>query len=566
MSSNDVQASLASLRGKFLIRAREEVRYLSGQADKMQREGLTVAELSEAYQLLHRLAGSAGTFGLPGLGEAARRLEKTLKPRVEQARRSGTPEGESVPPVAAFVDAAGALSQWTHELPPAVTDAVGGARDAGAEGGGQGLQLRVLICHSSAASAEELIQGLAPYGFQCVQVPADSPRLPALIAEASRIPSLALVSEDQLEVLSAQCRRQGIGGRELPLLCMSPADTFEDRYRAATTGAEGFFPEPADFLQLADAIERFFSERKQGVAGRVLIVEDDPELAEHYRLVLGSSGVDVRLVTEPRLLMTVMAEFQPDIVLLDVELDGLSGISLARLIRFEPKWLSLPIIYLSSEDDPENQLHAVSKGADEFLMKPVTDGFLVRSVLHRCFRARQLSELMNRDSLTGLLKHSVIKQEAQREWASCQRLGHQSSVAMVDLDHFKQINDTWGHGCGDRVIKALSNLLKSRLRESDLLGRYGGEEFLVVLPGCDVDQARKVIEGIGRHFAELSFSGGQDQTFRVTLSAGIARLNDFAHSDESVQAADQALYQRKRAGRNGVTVYCGQPASAADQE
>lgn len=287
----------------------------------------------------------------------------------------------------------------------------------------------------------------------------------------------------------------------------------------------------------------------------MLIVEDDSDLAEHYRLVLESSGIEVRLVSDTRHLMQDLAEFQPDIVLMDVNLDDRSGITLARLIRFEPRWLSLPIIYLSSEDDPESQLVAMSEGADEFLSKPITDDYLVRSVLHRCHRARQLSELMNRDSLTGLLKHALVKQQVHKELASCRRLGYRSCVAMVDLDHFKKVNDTWGHGCGDRVIKALANLLKNRLRETDVIGRYGGEEFVVVLPGCDVGQAQSVIEGIGRSFAELLFFGNDEDSFSVTLSAGIAELNDFSDGDEALEAADQALYQRKSAGRNGVSVY-----------
>ena len=187
-------------------------------------------------------------------------------------------------------------------------------------------------------------------------------------------------------------------------------------------------------------------------------------------------------------------------------------------------------------------------------MKPVSDSYLVRSVRIRCYRARQLSELMKRDSLTGLLKHSLIKQEVEKELAWCRRAGHQSCVVMLDLDHFKNVNDSWGHPQGDIVIRTLANLLRNRLRETDMIGRYGGEEFLVVLPQCEVSAATNLMRGIGESFSDLSFVSGES-SFQVTLSAGIARINDFTSGDDAVGAADQALYERKRGGRNGVTVY-----------
>ncbi|GGY71821.1 hypothetical protein GCM10007071_18510 [Marinobacter zhanjiangensis] len=554
MSVNDVQASLVALRSKFSGRAREEILFLSRQAEKMSEGKLTGAELSEAYHVLHRLAGSAGTFGLPDLGEAARVLEKSLKPHVERLAATGVADDAIAPVEPLFLRGIEGLFGLVTDQPASVPDSQNKTVE-GVDDDSHGTQVRILVCHQSADVRLSLVQGLARYGFQCLEVSLTSPDLAGVIAESSRVASVFVVGEQQLEGVASECRSQNVGGRQLPVLCLAGHDSFEKRYWAAEAGAEGFFSEPLDFPRLADSIERLVSERRYRLSGRVLIVEDDSDLAEHYRLVLESSGVEVRLVSDTRHLMQDLAEFQPDIVLMDVNLAGRSGITLARLIRFEPRWLSLPIIYLSSEDDPESQLVAMSEGADEFLSKPITDDYLVRSVLHRCHRARQLSELMNRDSLTGLLKHALVKQQVHKELASCRRLGYRSCVAMVDLDHFKQVNDTWGHGCGDRVIKALANLLKNRLRETDVIGRYGGEEFVVVLPGCDVGQAQSVIEGIGRSFSELLFFGNDEDSFSVTLSAGIAALNDFSDGDVALEAADQALYQRKSAGRNGVSVY-----------
>ncbi len=230
----------------------------------------------------------------------------------------------------------------------------------------------------------------------------------------------------------------------------------------------------------------------------------------------------------------------------------LSGPNLARMLRYDPEWLGLPIIFLSSEEDREFQVDALAEGGDDFLTKPISDSLLLRAVTVRCYRARQLDKLVSRDSLTGLLKHSVIKSEVGKELARCQRLGQQSVVAMLDLDHFKQVNDCYGHRTGDLVIKGLANLLRHRLRKSDVIGRYGGEEFMVALPDCSVEQARVVFQSVCDLMSRISFTGGNKE-FHVTLSVGVAPLEDYVSDDDAIEAADKALYSRKLSGRNGVT-------------
>jgi len=238
---------------------------------------------------------------------------------------------------------------------------------------------------------------------------------------------------------------------------------------------------------------------------------------------------------------------------MDVQMGPFRGPDLARLVRFEPEWLGLPIIYLSSEDDREFQVDALAKGGDDFLTKPVSDAFLLRAVAIRCYRARQLDKLASRDSLTGLLKHTVARFEINKEYARCQRRGEQAVVAMLDLDHFKQVNDRFGHRTGDLVIKGLANLLRHQLRKSDVIGRYGGEEFIVALPDCSIENAQRVLQSVCEHMAAISFhSDGKE--FSVTLSVGVVPMQNYLTSDDAIEAADQALYRQKRAGRNGVTV------------
>ncbi|TNE99256.1 MAG: diguanylate cyclase, partial [Gammaproteobacteria bacterium] len=312
--------------------------------------------------------------------------------------------------------------------------------------------------------------------------------------------------------------------------------------------------EPVDVPLLADYIERLIGERLELGKGRVLIVDDDPELLEHYGLVLEGGGMTVHKVRSPSELLGALSEFQPDLVLMDVQMGHYSGPTLARMLRFDPEWVGLHIIFLSSEDDREFQVDALSKGGDVFLTKPISDSFLLRAVRVKCNRARQLAKLASRDSLTGLLKHSLVKQEVGKEYARCRRFGQESVIAMLDLDHFKLVNDRFGHRTGDLVIKGLANLLRHRLRKTDVIGRYGGEEFLVVMPDCSLENAVEALQAVCEQMRRISYSS-KGQEFFVTVSIGLAPLAAFENGEEAIEAADQALYVQKSRGRNGVSVY-----------
>lgn len=547
-TTGDVSSKLAALRERFTVRASDDLAELERRAELMQQGSAGQAVLQDVCARLHRLAGSAGTFGFPELGDAARSLEKMLRAGSEKALDN---PGADVPLLA--IEKLMALRTLLASPPLPVAGLAQSPTES--PEGSHGMQVFVGIVPGPGIDYEELAPALTGYGFACLRVAGEDSDILAAVGDNSHCPTVVLCPADRLESLVAQRDKlRDHHSRELPVVCLSDDGSFASRYRAAAQGAAAFFCAPVDLPELTERIEYLALEGNTKRQGRVVLVEDDPELAEHYTLVLDSAGVEVRWVSDPMQLMSELSSFRPDILLMDVQLGDHSGVTLARLVRFDPQWLSLPIIYLSSEDNPDNQLEALSRGADEFLMKPVSDSYLIRSVHIRCYRARQLFRLMNRDSLTGLLKHSLIKQEVDKELARCRRDGSLASVVMVDLDHFKQVNDTYGHRYGDVVIKALANMLRNRLRETDRIGRYGGEEFLVVLPGCDVTAAARLFTEIAESFAQLTFRR-DDAAFHVTLSAGVAEISGFTSGDDAVEAADKALYRQKWAGRNGVTVF-----------
>jgi diguanylate cyclase (GGDEF)-like protein len=214
--------------------------------------------------------------------------------------------------------------------------------------------------------------------------------------------------------------------------------------------------------------------------------------------------------------------------------------------------LSIPIVFLSAESDVGRQREAMSLGGDEFLHKPIEPEHLISAVRSRVIRYRALRALMVRDSLTGLLNHTSYKERLRAEVSRAKRQNKRLSVAIIDIDHFKNVNDTYGHPAGDRVIKNLSRLLKQRLRGADVIGRYGGEEFALALPDTPIEIAVNVINGLRVSFAAIEQHAG-NAIFHNTFSAGVTQLPGLMEAEALIKAADVALYASKHSGRNQVT-------------
>lgn len=284
---------------------------------------------------------------------------------------------------------------------------------------------------------------------------------------------------------------------------------------------------------------------------RILIVDDSKSQALYTEKALNAAGMITQTVINPMEALDAVDSFQPEMILMDMYMPECNGVELAKVIRQDAHCLNVPIIYLSGEEDKERQLAAMAEGGEDFLTKPVDSRHLLSTVRTRGKRARALNQLITRDSLTGLYNHTHILKALDDQVKSADKNGSQLCFVMIDIDHFKSVNDNHGHPVGDEVIKNLALFLSQRLRKTDCIGRYGGEEFAIVLSNVGLNDASNIMNDIRNNFSHL-LHGGQ-AAIRATFSCGIV-LYEGQTSSELIEQADQAMYLAKRGGRNCVKV------------
>jgi diguanylate cyclase (GGDEF)-like protein len=364
---------------------------------------------------------------------------------------------------------------------------------------------------------------------------------PLLLLDMSNLPEAEWSSRIQ-----ALRQRFGMG----QLICLEVHSDFEQLQQALRGGCDSCLLEGTPSHAIVEHILEL-NERHEQEAYRVLIVEDSKTASHLIRRTLEENQIVSEIVNDPRQVLNALRQFNPDLILMDMYMPNCTGVEAARIIRQHDEFLSTPIVYLSGETNVALQVDAMRLGGDHFLTKPFNPVFLNAIVKSKIERYRALRRTMYHDSLTGLLNHSSGKHTLDVLLSSVAHDGGFLSVVMMDIDHFKLVNDTYGHPVGDQVIRSLSWLLKQRLRKQDIICRYGGEEFLIGLPHTDAEQAFAIIDRIRQNFSQIRHPY-RDSHFLTTASGGIATYPLYQTGDALIKAADEALYHAKHNGRNRI--------------
>ena len=390
----------------------------------------------------------------------------------------------------------------------------------------------------------------------------------AALADERALPSAVVVDVDLPDgsghELIVEIRRLA-SGDGVAVVVMSPRGGFLDKVEAITSGADGYFEKPVDWKALLRRLQHLL-ESSRPEPSKILSVEDDPEQAAYIKAILESAGHTVFVCADPAQFDAMLRQHAPDLVLMDILLPGVTGYDLVRYLRQDERNATLPVLFHTTEGQLQSRYHTARVGGDDHLVKPVVAPLLLSTVAARIERSRFVRQLLSRDGLTRLLTHTAFIEAAQVLHVR-QQEDHSRPLAwvMIDVDHFKSVNDRFGHPVGDRVLASLAALLRRRFRQSDRVGRYGGEEFATLIEELPEAEVVRLVERLLAEFGVMDHHAADGQVFHTTFSAGVAMLKPAMSLDAWKKAADDALYAAKSAGRNRVLAFGGATAPRAGE-
>ena len=523
-------------------------------------------------RLVHEIRTTGAALGLAAGAESARKLEQQLQ--MLQSRSGPPPETER----GRFQ---GMLQRLAHVLleahaglheddagvvvgePPAISDAKAPVSAAGEQ------QRRIYILTDSCRPDEPWIMRLGHAGYRV--------RLCAELAELRRAMQHARPEMILAEVALGAGGLSGIEaidalhsefGKDTPVLFIGARGDLDARLVAVRAGAAGYFLKPLDEQELFRCIEELLPRKPLNY--RVLVVEDEEQLASAYALVLQQAGFTAQVLTTPLRVLDALQQFQPDVVLMDLHLAQCSGLELMQLIRQDPAYCALPILFLSADTDPVRHNEVLSQGAELFLLKPIKPAQLIAAIGSRVGRARSLRQrlqwLSQRDALTGLLNRHALRARLDRRLLEWQRQETQPATLLyIEPDCFRALRDRLGMAAADLLLADLAVWLKDRLSVAADLAHLGEACFCALLE-CDAAETRDRAAQICQAAGETTFHIGRE-SISITLSIGVATPQmRFRSGEDWLGAAAIACDVAHDAGGGRVELQREAAMNVADHE
>lgn len=486
---------------------------------------------SQLYHKVHNLHGSAGIYGHPALSSAAHQFELLLKSSSEQQIE---PEA-----LEKMQQAFSAIVSPSYKASPKDTTQKTAKKPIA-------KITNIYLFEKDSNISQQMALQLNSFGYY-TQVFDDTNQLPEVTKDVFIIANTEML-DTTLEKYLLKIKDQYTVSTP-PIIFITKKADLSLHLKAIRVGTQGYFVLP---FQAEEIIAKIQEINDEVLPAKVLIVEDSEETAKYYTELFHAVQLETKIIAHPLDLDKILHEFNPDLILMDMHMPGYNGLEIATVIRQRKAFEGIPIIFLSADDDQEKQIKMLNIGADDFITKSSDDHFLILAVKNRIKRYKVLRNLISKDGLTGVLNHTSAQQRLESELALAQRSKIPLSVAIIDLDHFKQINDTYGHPTGDQLLKKICAFLQNRLRKSDIIGRYGGDEFLLIFPNTQGNVAKSILDGLREQFASLT--NVKTNTFKVTFSAGVASAPPSFSAEILIQKSDEALYAAKRQGRNNVVL------------
>ena len=511
------------------------------QLDQLEQTGIALSQaalnpvalspdlLPAALQIAHSLAGSLGTFGFDRGSQLAHQLEQNLQPSSPQC----------LPESAHLLWLIRQLRQAIDQ-PPVPQSATTPASN----------QPLLLIVDQDSTLAQELVKEAKNWGFQAVialtideareHLHYQNPNVVLLDLEFSQPP----VGHTLLAELHQRIPA-------IPVVVFTADNSLTRRLEVLRHGGQVFLQKPVPTVQVLETVNQVLQQADPAEA-RILIVDDDPLMLTLLKTILEPWGLRVTSLQDPRNFWETLETCGPDLLILDVEMPHLNGIELCQVVRNDARWNSLPILFLTAHDAPDLVNQVFTAGADDFVHKPIVGSELINRILNRLERIKLLRQMAEIDPLTLVANRHKSTQDLEEFLRLAKRQYQPLCLAILDVDHFKQVNDRYGHAIGDTVLRHLGHLLRQSFRQEDVVARWGGEEFVVGLYGVAREDGVARLTHLLKMLRQHQFMAA-GQPFQVTFSAGVAEFPPDGNDLQALyRAADTALYRAKQMGRNQV--------------
>ncbi len=517
---------------KFQDKINQRITIIQQAQTQLKSQALDHSSHEAAIAAAHKLAGSLGMFGLPQGSEIAREIEELFV------------NGKVATQASKLDELLASLQNLLNQVNP--------------EPATQTLKIldtnkpKLLIVEDDQSIARELAVEAHAWGIEA-QVSYNLRHARQLVK--NYLPDLVLLdlffpneTEDGLSLL----RELTTTKPPIPTIVSTMRDTFPDRLQVARLGGAIFLGKPTSATQVMQIVHQVLQQNR-GHHYRVMAVDDDGMILDCLSRNLGNWGLQVTAVSDPRKFWDFLEATDPDLLILDINMPDISGLELCQVIRNDPKWSSLPVLFASAQTDQQTIQEAFRIGADDFINKPFSEAELMTRVLNRLQRLNLLRRIAETDLLTGLANRHKFTSEWERLLRLATRQRQSLCLAILDLDNFKRVNDQFGHETGDRVLHDLGKILMNSFRREDLVARWGGEEFIVAWYGTPKTEAAKRLESILSQFHSIDFVAPSQQSFRVSFSAGVVEYpGDGLDFTSLYHKADHILYRAKQMGRDRV--------------
>ncbi|MBN2443917.1 MAG: diguanylate cyclase [Spirochaetales bacterium] len=284
---------------------------------------------------------------------------------------------------------------------------------------------------------------------------------------------------------------------------------------------------------------------------KIVVAEDNPRLQELITKRLEKEGYEVYKADNGRQALELINKIIPDLIILDIKMPELDGYEVKRALSKQKLTETIPVIFLTGRDELSDKVKGLSLGADDYITKPFKKEELLARIEAILRRKRYYENMAMHDTLTGVYNVTYFNQQFSQFFNMAERYGHSFSILFIDVNKFKYINDTYGHKTGDTVLQSIAEIMEQKLRKSDIISRYGGDEFAIILPHTELEKAEELATRLKEAVASTKIKNDESAPIAVSISIGCAAYSSgYKTKDNMFEVADKKMYESKRSSGN----------------